>query len=61
MNFTGRVKNTLPVKFITPDFASLGIFVQKMYKAEGIISHFVYYPRKRTENRRTQGLASYLW
>jgi hypothetical protein len=34
MNFTGRVKNTIPVKFIMLDAASLGIFVQKMYKAE---------------------------
>jgi hypothetical protein len=32
MNFTGRLKNTPPIKFIIRDFVSLGIFVQKYTK-----------------------------
>lgn len=34
MNPFGRVKNTLPVRFITLYFASLGILIQKSYEVE---------------------------
>jgi hypothetical protein len=34
MNFFGRVNYTLPQKFITLDFATFSIFVQKLCKAE---------------------------
>lgn len=34
MNFLARITNTLPKKRIPLDFASFGIFVKKMYKAE---------------------------
>jgi hypothetical protein len=40
MNFTERIFFTLPAKFITLDAASLGRWVQKMYKPEFAAPHY---------------------